>query len=268
MMRPQRILTPLDAIELFDHAVRERALAVVTLQEADDWISFKCRFLERDPQRRFFVLDHQPSPDEVRPVLTPGQYVGVSFRHKNRKVLFATIIEARGRYMIDKDTSVDAIRYRWPDAMAEYQRRAYYRTPVPADTPIPISLWKGSVATRNLPEGGLELYTGKLNDLSCGGSLVRLDATEAPKWADNQTVGAEIHLPDGRPPMLVNAHFRGARNHPDGSVSVALQFVGMEMTADGRANLQRAARFVQRLHRFQRSERSPEAGARLWMPGN
>ncbi|MBN2447548.1 MAG: hypothetical protein JXO22_12520, partial [Phycisphaerae bacterium] len=94
-MKPRRVVAPDEALAIFDLAVREHALAVVSIQDGPNWLTFKSRFLERDANRRFFVLDYQPQDVQSIPPLTPGQYAGLSFRHRSRKVMFSTVVEAR-----------------------------------------------------------------------------------------------------------------------------------------------------------------------------
>jgi c-di-GMP-binding flagellar brake protein YcgR len=249
-MKPRRILARRDATEIFDRAVRERALAVLTIQETDDWRSFKARFLERDPNARFFVLDYQPVNGETLPPVVPGQYIGVTFRQGSRKLLFATVVEAKGHFVLDDRTTVAAIRYRWPDSMTELQRRAYFRTPVPPSMTLLVSLWPGGITARGSAQAStLQVTTGDLADLSCGGALVRLHQATPTTWLDGEVLGVEMQLPDGRPPVVLDARFRGIRPDESGARSGALQFVGLELTVDGRLVLQRLAASVQRLHR-------------------
>src|SRR5262245_20192385 len=100
-MRPRRMAAAQDAAMMFAEAARTRAIAVLTVQRDGRMDTFKCRFLEAHPARGFFVLDY-PTPDATpMPELAAGQFVGISFRHKTRKVLFATVVEAKGKYVID-----------------------------------------------------------------------------------------------------------------------------------------------------------------------
>jgi c-di-GMP-binding flagellar brake protein YcgR len=254
-MRPRRVVAPDEALEVFDLAVREQALVVVTTQEADEWLTFKSRFLERDPNQRFFVLDYEPQRegDALAPI-APGQYVGISFRHKSRKMMFSTVVEAKGRFVTSPDTTISAVRYRWPSSMTELQRRAYFRTPIPNGTQILASVWLGGTTARaQAQQAPLEVLTGELADLSCGGTLLRLNGSKAPAWRDNGTVGIEIQLPDGKPPITINANFRGARLDDEGRLGLAVQFVGLELDVDGRVVLQRLSATIQRLHRLSQS---------------
>lgn len=250
-MRARRIVTELSTAEMLDAAVSSSALAVVTLQDNDErWLTFKCRFLERDPSQKFFVLDYEPFQGTPLPEVTPGQYVGISFRHKSRKVLFATVAEARGRFTVKPGESVSAIRYRWPESMTEMQRRAYYRTPVPDDAEVPVTLWAGGPGRRlDASAGKLAIVNGKLRDLSCGGALVALVGGLPADWSGDETLGCELHLPDGKPPLLLAASYRGQRGETPADSGLAIQFIGLELQIDGRHILQRLSRCVQQFHR-------------------
>lgn len=247
-MTPRHPFGPQDVQAIFDRAVQERALAVLTLQRGQEWITFKSRFLERDVNRRFFVLDYAANGPEPLPDVAPGQYVGVSFRQKSRKLLFASVVEARGHFVTENATSIPAVRYRWPEGLTELQRRVYYRTPVPADMHLVGKVWRGGVAARAQGDAANPDLSGVLADISCGGALLRIEG-QLPNWEDGETLGLELALPDGRPPIVVDVRYRGER---DGQQpGLALQFLGLELAPDGRLVLQRLANSVQRLHRLE-----------------
>ncbi len=259
-MKPRHLLASRDAAEIFDQAVRERALAVLTFQDGHDWSTFKSRFLERDCNGRFFVLDYEDPNGGQLPAMAPGQYVGVSFRQKSRKILFATIVEAKGHFVLEDQTSVAAVRYRWPESLTELQRRAYYRTPVPSESTLLVSLWPGGITARVQAQSStLQVITGNLADLSCGGAMVHLHHAAPANWSNDCLIGAELQLPDGRTPIILDARYRGVRQEESGVAGVAIQFLGLEMALDGRLVLQRLANCVQRLHRL-----GIAAGRRDW----
>lgn len=264
-MKPRRILSPQETAEILDYAVRDNALAVLSVATADDWICFKSRFLERDGNRRFFVLDWGGSGEDPPP-LALGQYLGVSFRYKSRKIMFATVLEARGRFMIEGDKPIAAARYRWPESLTELQRRAYYRTPIPAGVSVPATCWAGGRNSRSAAqEAPMSVFAGDCVDISCGGTLIRLGQSQPPKWTENQTIGLELHLPDGRDAALIDAHYRGTRFDDNEQLCAAVQFVGLETSVEGRNTLQRLARCVQRFHRLTLAPELRSGAGRLSM---
>lgn len=249
-MKSGKVLLTFKESEMFDRAVRERAIAQVTLHQDDEWKSFKCRFLERDPNRRFFVLDFLPHEGATLPQMSLGQYVGVSFRSASRKIMLSTVVEAKGRFLSPENNEIPAIRYRWPQAVTELQRRSFYRTPVPDGSTLVAHAWAGGIARRATVQGAtLQILTGQLLDLSCGGTLIRLGDSRPPTWAVGDTIGLEIQLGDGRPSALIDAHYRGCRQDEHGRSCMAVQFVGMELSVDGKVVLSRIANAVQRLNR-------------------
>src|SRR5262249_47573218 len=163
--KPRRILNAEETTEILDFAVRENALAVLSVANDDEWMCFKSRFLERDANRRFFVLDWGGG-EQPPPALALGQYLGISFRHKSRKIMFATGLEARGRFMTEGDKPIAAARYRWPESITELQRRAYYRTPVPVGVSVPATAWIGGRNARSAAQDSpLMGLTGECVDI-------------------------------------------------------------------------------------------------------
>lgn len=249
-MSTRRIVASQESAALIDGAVQSHALAVLSMQTGEGWVTFKSRFLERDPAQKFFVLDYQETHGCLPPALAPGQYLGVSFRHKSRKLLLATVVEAKGKFMTGGAEAITAVRYRWPESLTEMQRRAYYRTPVPPGTTLLAAIWPGGALARDAAQSmPLKSIAGEALDLSCGGTLLRISGAAAPSYAMDATVGIELRIPDGRPPLLVNAHYRGARHDAQGNLCLAIQFVGLELEPENRAILQRLARCVQKFSR-------------------
>lgn len=259
-MNPRRAIPASELGPLFDDAVRERAIAVLSMQTDDGWLTFKSRFLERDSQERFFVLDYQGTDGKPMPELIPGHCIGLSFRHRNRKLLGATVVEARGHFMVDNRASIAAVRYRWPESLTELQRRSYYRTELPPTMSLPAAIWRGGTLARaETQRASLQTLTGTLADLSCGGTLVRLNDPNPPSFSDQATVGVEIQLDDGKPPIILDAYARGVRRDELGQTCLALQFVGLELSVDGRLVLERLAGFLRKLHRV-----NLQSGNNVW----
>lgn len=250
-MKSGKVLLTFKETDMFDRAVRERAIAQVTLCGEDGWKSFKCRFLERDANRRFFVLDFVPQPGTELPSISLGQYVGVSFRSASRKIMLSTVVEAKGRFVTSDDGEIPAIRYRWPQAVTELQRRSFYRTIVPESLNLIASAWLGGTARRTSAQATpLQILTGKLLDLSCGGTLIRLNESRPPNWGIGDNIGLELGLGDNKPPIQVDAFYRGHRQDEQGRTCIAVQFVGLELSVDGKVTISRLSGAVQRLNRM------------------
>lgn len=249
-MRPRRAHAAPDSAEIFARAAKDHALAVLTVQDGVSWCTFKSRFLERDAGRRFVVLDYVADEHAPLPTLSVGQYVGISLRQGSRKMLFTSTVQARGHFVLDGNLTVPAVRYRWPEQITELQRRVYYRTPVPADIPVSATLWPGGAALRAADDSRRDEIVGRLRDVSCGGAQVLFESTSCERFDAEQLVGVELALPDGQPPVVLDARTRGLRVDERFGPSVALQFVGLEISDSGRQALRRLALFVQRLYRI------------------
>jgi hypothetical protein len=112
------------------------------------------------------------------------------------------------------------------------------------------SLWPGGARARGDAQNSpLGVTTGELADLSCGGALIRLHKPNPPDWPPEHTLGLEVQLPDGHTPVLCDVIFRGIRPEPSGALCAAIQFIGLEISVDGRLVLQRLANAVQALNR-------------------
>ena len=181
-----------------------------------------------------------------------GQHGPEIGHYSERTVVAAVEIDRLTPFTMPDGQSVPAVQVPWPDKLQEIQRRVYYRAEVPPGRRIETCMWDGGICDRD--EADLQHmphHTGLLQDVSGGGCRVEIDATRDPLLRAGDTVGIEFQ-PDPRSEALrLDAMFRHADDLGGGKLSLGFQFVGLEMTAQGRATLQGLSRVVSTFLRIQ-----------------
>jgi c-di-GMP-binding flagellar brake protein YcgR len=202
--------------------------------------------LQADLANHLLILE-QPmhEPDQVPPELAPGEQVGVTFRRGHKKCMCSVTIQRMLDYMLPDGASVRAMEIPWPDQLQQMQRRLYYRAVVPMGRRIEVSLWEGDILANEPAElRQRPHHLGLLQDISAGGCRVVFDKSRDPLLHEGDTVGIQFQ-PDPRcEPIRIDAVFRHSEEFAQNKLSLGFQFVGLEMTAEGRHALQALSRIV------------------------
>jgi len=207
----------------------------------------KTRFVEVNPQEGELMIEERAGSDAATAELMDGQHMDVSFRRGHKKCVFRTVTLGR-RPLANRDIDgISAIRLRYPEEMAELQRRLYHRAFVPNGMVIPVDLWRGDLGASPVPEK--PICEGTMMDLSAGGISVSLPSDRAPGWDQDETVSCSFLLEPMEPPVRVSGQVRHRDKMPDGHVRVGVRFMGLDTSPDQRETLRRITQLAARFRR-------------------
>jgi c-di-GMP-binding flagellar brake protein YcgR len=253
MIRPHS-MTGRHRDDVLAQAAQQSAQLVLTCRIQGRWQAYKSCLLSVDPIKGRMVIS-APTDAEAEPLeFVRGEQIGVTFRHRNTKCLFATVVlgtslPGAGR----RGTSAGSVVVlACPDQLEQLQRRAYHRVEIPAESRITVRFWRGGVA----PDGRHRIaaapeFVGRLLDLSVGGIRVGLSAQADPQLQPDEMVGLEFSPEPYRPSIVLEACFRHLQPVRSDKVSLGFQFIGLELHPNGHETLARLARTVRRLQRNQ-----------------
>lgn len=246
-------------------AVEKQTPAVITVPQANRWVTMKTRISKADVASGVLALAN-PLPEEGQPMpaLTPGHCVTLSFRRGHRKCMGTCVVVA-----INEQTPEEAIIVRWPSELLAVQRRAYFRADVPQGMTVDVRLWSGGRSKRRLVAiGQWPSVVGQLTDCSAGGLRMEIDAADDPQMQTGDSVAVEFSPLKEVGQICLDANFRYRLPLPSGKVALGLQFVGLESSAAGRQMLlvlgQVSAEYLRRSHCPARSDTA--AQRRAWRP--
>lgn len=222
-------------VELLREAISLQAPLMLSCRLDCGWVRFKSFFLGFDRSSGDLVVAYPSSPECFDPDILEGQLVGASFRRTYRNCVFETSVLGRCLYSAGQSEEIPGLRLLWPSEITEFQRRVYYRTPVPADMYLPVQ-----VRLRDPFMGDEETvrpYLGQLVNLSAGGLSLRLKH-DNPRWRSGAALSCSFVATPGRPPLQSDAILRYLEELPEGGVRMGMQFVGLETTGDTRSTLE------------------------------
>lgn len=232
--------------ELLTEAADRQVQAVISHRLDSGWTTYKSRILQADSAGEFLIIEHpQPAPGQAPPELAPGEKIGLTFRRGHKKCLCSVEIERLATFTLPDGQSVAAVQIPWPEKLQEVQRRIFYRANVPPGRRIEVRFWDGGIGDRDPAE--LQLvphHTGLLQDISGGGCRVEIDAARDPQLRTGDTVGIEFQPDPRSEPLHIDAVFRHTEDADRGKLALGFQFVGLEVTPEGRATLHALSRVV------------------------
>ena len=146
------------------------------------------------------------------------------------------------------------LRIEWPKNVQQMQRRAFQRATPPESAIIPVRFWQTKSNDEAATNDRSSMRHGQLVDMSAGGMRI--------KTADLDNIELEgayrcVLTPHpGSSPLVFDARLRHRESTNHGRAALGFQFVGLEVTAEGRKTLTRIARLVNQYQRHRRSRRS------------
>jgi c-di-GMP-binding flagellar brake protein YcgR len=219
-----------------------------------------------------------------RPVnIQINQPVGISFKHEFGKYVFETTVLAFEQPPNGQCDGVSAIVVAVPQQMQIVQRRSYFRVEVPSSLKVRVLLWprspahkiNGDIYERNRPL--LKCCHGRLLDISAGGIQIVLPLqqteetlaaeqtepfsddmcqaeTVKPNFKKGQFVGIRFTPLPYETPMTLSAQIRNILPTADEKgLSVGMQIVGLEASAEGHQLLTRLITVVGRYYQMNES---------------
>lgn len=248
------LLEPARRDRALDEAAARNVAIVMSLRDSGSWAVRKSRFLGLTPQRDSLIVEYPTASDPESRELNVGvgENVGVAFRRGHKKCVFTSVVLARNSYALNDQASVECLVLSWPEQVQELQRRAYYRVAVPRHKTVEVEVWAGGAAyrkkagTRSWPS-----FFGRLADISAGGARMLFPKTQDPQMQIQDAAGIQFQPESNGPVFVLDSIIRYVGETPDGSVSVGLQFVGLEASFEGRRVLQQLLRVI---NQYQRCE--------------
>jgi c-di-GMP-binding flagellar brake protein YcgR len=234
-MRKRKFIVGRECEQALQLAQEKQFLMTVTNKnENDNWQVFKSKILAMQPNRMTISLS-PPGAENSPTEPSPGQEIALTFKKGYNKCLFTTRVISCGQFQMEPGVTVPSIVVYKPEQIEKIQRRTFERIEVPTGDKVTVSF---------CPCDDLEdKHHGQLLNLSAGGLGVKVLASEAPSWPnDRQCQLSFVPLP-GQEPIVLQSRFRHTTDTThDGYALLGFQFMGLELTEQGRAILHRIGR--------------------------
>lgn len=236
-MRTRNFVAALECSKLLDLALQKKMLLTVTTKDNDNnWQVNKSTIISLHRHRMLISLPSSQL-DENLPQMTPGLEIAVTFKKGYNKCLFTTRVIAQENVTLDDGTIETALSIYRPEQIEKIKRRAYERTEAPTSRKVKVTFWSENDTSKK--------YQAQLVNLSAGGVGLKMPTADLPQWPnDQQCVVQFVPLPN-QEPVIAQARFRHAT--PMGTSNTAMlgfQFIGLELTKEGRGLLRRFNQIV------------------------
>jgi c-di-GMP-binding flagellar brake protein YcgR len=231
---------------VLEWAAQRQVAITVSLLADQRWCNFRSQLIGFDPQQSLLQIAYPiASAGDVPAEIVPGDQVGISFRRGHKKCVFVSPVIMRRLDAPDDGQPADTLLIRAPQQLRELQRRAYQRIDLPPDHFIAVKVWQGGLPSPGEP--CWPICSGRVGNISVGGTLVDVRADQNPRLGVGDAVGLEITVAQGHPPLMAEAQYRHCTMTGPDRVGLGLQFLGLEHDLPGRSSITEIADFVRGL---------------------
>ncbi|MFP4055155.1 MAG: flagellar brake protein [Phycisphaerae bacterium] len=232
--------------EALEAAAEKAVPLAVTFRHDGTWTTLRSRFVA---VRGGHVLIEPPVDGETETPweFAPADRVGISFKLKHYKHLSTVTVRGVEQYTLEDGSPVPVLSLCAPSKMQRAQRRAYLRADVPSGRIVRASFWVGGKDAE--PEGSeLEcpVWSGQVNNISAGGVQVSVPTDAERELEIGETVGIHVNFGPGQESVRADAQFRHVE-HVGDQVLMGFQFLGLEVSDEGKRNLVLISRKVAEL---------------------
>ena len=223
--------------ELTEAAAERNTPMVITIRSGVSWANLHSRAMGLDGAH--LLLEMPYSPESLPPhEFVPAERIGVSFKLKHHKHLFAATVVGQQRILMEDGTEAPVLAVVAPTRMQRLQRRVYIRADVPDNRIVRASFWLGgcdSEPAGTTPEN--PVYFGVVRNISAGGFQLETDPSSAEFLESGDTVGVRLVFGVSGETIYVDAQFRH-NEVIDGKTRLGFQFLGLTETPEGLVALQ------------------------------
>ncbi|MCF7957659.1 MAG: PilZ domain-containing protein [Phycisphaerae bacterium] len=239
-MRKRKFATGTECDSLLGSALEKKMPLTITKKCIDNnWQVYKSHVLL--VQERRLVISMPNPHDGVCPMEpAPNQEIAVTFKKGYNKCLFVSRIISQSQLEVEGENGerelVPVLIIYKPEQIEKIQRRAYDRTNVPSGEDVTVSFWSVS-----RPQ---ERFQGFMLNLSAGGLAVSMPIGQAtPAWESDQQCELQFVALPGQEPIIAHARYRHTTHtEQDAQPFLGFQFIGLELSEQGRNTLRRIGR--------------------------
>lgn len=189
------------------------------------------------------------------------QPVGISFQIDHEKYIFDSIILG---FESTLATGGGRILIEIPEVIEKMPRRAYERQPVPSNLNVQALFWHRGYCDGTTCVPTESYWQGQLTNLSAGGCQIAVPLTISDCFRANQLIGLQFTPMFYQKPILVEAqviHLRPEKS--EGKVYLGVEFLGLEVSIDGRTILHRLSEVVEEYAKLNNASPEPSQSSLL-----
>jgi hypothetical protein len=182
-----------------------------------------------------------------------NQPVGISFQIKHQKCIFDSTVLGLDFLAADGSKILMAI----PDRLEKMPRRSYERQPVPSSLNVNVLFWHRGYIDNTINAPVESYWQGKLANLSANGAQVSASLSLASSFQIGQLIGLQFTPMFYQKPVLVEGQIVHVQpKEEETTLNLGIEFLGLEVSIDGRDILHRLMEIVQEYARLNNDSNS------------
>jgi len=235
-MAERKFVIGSDCKTLLEEAIWKEIPITVTDKCEENLRVYKSRFLALQPNRLIISLPVDPSSEEP---MAPraGQELAITFKKGYNKCLFVTRFISLSEFEQEDGNLTAALVIYRPEQIEKVHRRAFERADVPQGEDVVFSFWSADKPGRKFP--------AVLLNISAGGLAAIIETKEAGTLKVGDQYDLELQPLLDQEPITGRVNLRHITPKPLGNhMMLGFQFVGLELSEQGRSTLQRISSVV------------------------
>ena len=249
-MNQAELLKPDQMDALLRQAVHDGLCGTISVLRNGKWNVLNIRIIaagESDIRIRCVSEDNQGLN------LKKNQPVGICLRQDHHNYIFESSITDPPTPESPEELTIDL-----PDKIEKMQRRAYDRQPIPADMNVRALFWHRGYLNNANQTPREDYWQGKLENLSAGGTMIRVGQDHRKFFSKDQLVGVQFTPMSYQKPLLLEGCVRHLDTPPtEESLLVGVEFLGLEASPEGRDTLHRLLEVVDAYEKMNQKNKTP-----------
>jgi hypothetical protein len=234
-------------VNLISLAAFQRKTGVMTFLASGRWQAVRVVLLKCNEQT--IVLEALSNGQTASQNIRINQPVGLTFRMDFSKYICESTVSGIDSSILGGQNGKVLIEL--PKRIQKVPRRAYQRQPVPKDMNVRVLFWHRGFLEK---AGSMPVdcyWQGQLQNISAGGMRVAVGLEKRDCFFIGQLFGIQFTPICYEKPILVEGQLRHIRQDRENyTLSLGIEFLGLEISLEGRAILERLLETVEEYRRL------------------
>jgi c-di-GMP-binding flagellar brake protein YcgR len=205
-------------------------------------------------------VEFEGGREKEHPIFFINEPVGISLNFEGTKYIFGTHLTRAARGVSYAKSNKFALAI--PERIISIQRRYCSRVSIPQDLKVNVMFWHCGYEEAELKAPAIDYWQGKLLDLSAGGLLMTVNEDVSTYLRLKQYVGLNFTPTSYKEPIVLEGRLNRLVDRPrQKALELAVEFLGLEATDEGRGKLLRLVSAVSKYSQSNKIARSVEGGS-------
>lgn len=225
----------------------------MTFLASGRWQAVRVNILKCTDQT--IIIETLPNGQAISQNIRINQPVGICFRMDFSKCVFESTVVGLDSSVLEGQSG--KVLLEMPHRIEKIPRRAYQRQPVPKDMSVKVLFWHRGFLEKVGTVPTDCYWQGQLRDLSAGGLRIVAGLEKRDCFSIGQVFGIQFTPMCYQKPILAEGQLRHLQEDKENhTLCLGVEFLGLEISVEGRAVLQRLLETVEEYRRLNEESES------------